>query len=156
MYTLYFTARSAALAFSYVPHVAVPLSIMVSTTGFISHFISSLIASIREDGMAQLCQRSAWACQISITISKTIIFFHVFVNFEIFKQCHFVTAEGKYFKGKVFTNGNWFVKFVKIFPLKKTRYMVYVCSMSGYMICIDCQCQWEAIKDYWLKTISPH
>ena len=45
--TLYFNARLASLAFSYVPHIVVPLSIMVFTTGF----ISSLIASIREDSM---------------------------------------------------------------------------------------------------------
>ena len=52
--TPYPTARLATLAFSsaenfsYVPRVvAVPLSIMVSTTGF----TSSLIASIREAGM---------------------------------------------------------------------------------------------------------
>ena len=38
----------ATLAFSYVPHVAVPLSIMNSIIGF----ILSLIASICEDGMA--------------------------------------------------------------------------------------------------------
>ena len=31
---------------------------------------------------------------------------------------------GKYFKGKIFTNGHQFVKFVKIFPLEKTLYAV--------------------------------
>ena len=88
--TPYFAMRLATLAFSYVPHITVPLSIMVYTTGF----ISSLIASVLEDIWHGLWQRSilAWkdTRQNSITSTKTIIFFHAFVNFETLKQQHFV------------------------------------------------------------------
>ena len=44
----YFAAPLATLAFSYMPCVVIPLSIMVSTTGF----ILSLITSGREDNIA--------------------------------------------------------------------------------------------------------
>ena len=44
----YFAVCLATHAFSYVPRITVPLSIMVSTTGF----MLSLIAPIREDAMA--------------------------------------------------------------------------------------------------------
>ena len=46
--TPYFSEHLATLAFSYMPYIAVPLSIMVSAIGF----IMSLIALIREGGMA--------------------------------------------------------------------------------------------------------
>ena len=55
----YPTARLATLAFLYVPCMAVPLSMIVSTTGF----ISSLITSICVDVPHGLCERSALAWQ---------------------------------------------------------------------------------------------
>ena len=62
-----------------MPRVEVPLSIIVATIGF----ISSLIASIREDVWHDLWQRFALTWPNGITIIKTIIFFHAFVNFEM-------------------------------------------------------------------------
>ena len=73
--------------FSYMPCVAVPLSIMVSTTGF----ISSLLASIHEDSMV-FVKDLLEIGKNSISTTKITSFFHVFVNFEIFKQCYFVKA----------------------------------------------------------------
>ena len=46
-------------------------------------------------------------------------------NFHESRQEHTVPNACKYFKGKIFTNGYRFVKFMKIFPFEKTRYMVY-------------------------------
>ena len=73
-----------ALSFSYVPCITVLLSIMVSTI----YWLYIIINSINSWGQ----QRSTLAWQNSITITKTIIFFHVFANFETLKQCHFVNA----------------------------------------------------------------
>jgi len=67
-------AFSSEEKFSYVLRVAFPLSIMVSTTGF----ISSLIASIHEGGMVHAKGQQ-----------NSIVFFHTFVNFKIFNKCHF-------------------------------------------------------------------
>ena len=95
--------------------------------GFYHRFyiiISSIISWERCD----VCQRSACPVELGKTVSllrtKTIIFFRVLVNFEILKQCYFVNAHGKYFEGKIFTNGNWSWNSWKIFPLKTTHYVV--------------------------------
>ena len=92
--TPYSAARLATLVFLsaenflYVPHVvAVPLSI----SGFY-HWLYIVINSVNSWGWYGLCQRSTWDWQNSITITKTIIFFHMFVNFEILEQRHFVNV----------------------------------------------------------------
>ena len=56
----------------------------------------------------------ALAWRNSITITKTIIFFHTFVNLETL-----VNPYGEYFEGKIFTNDN---QFVKIFALQLPYY----------------------------------
>ena len=40
------------------------------------------------------------------------------------------SAFSKYFEGKIFTNG-YRLKFVKIFPLEKTRYTVFLRCVGG-------------------------
>ena len=71
--------------FSYVPHITIPLSIMVSITSF----ISSLKASIGEDSM--VCVKDLLELgKTASLLPKTIIFFHTFVNFEILKMCYFI------------------------------------------------------------------
>ena len=59
--TPYFDEHLATFAFSYVPRTTVPLFIIVSTTSF----ISSLIASIREDSMTCVKRSASKLIQVS-------------------------------------------------------------------------------------------
>ena len=79
---------SSAENFSYVPRVVtVPLSIMVSTTGF----TWSLIASIREAGM--VCVKDPLELgKTASLLPRLLSSFTRFVNFEILEQHHFVNA----------------------------------------------------------------
>lgn len=53
--------------------------------------------------------------------------------YELSRVLIVISAFSKHFKGKVFTNGNyWFVKFVKNFPLEKTCCMVCYISINSY------------------------
>ena len=86
------------------------------------HWLYIVINSINY-GMRTVCL-VALAWQNSITITKTIIFFHTFINLETL-----VNPNGEYLEGKIFTNDN---QFVKIFALEKTHYTVlslYNCRM---------------------------
>ena len=78
------------------------------------HWLYIVINSINYGVRTACLVALAW--QNSITITKTIIFFHMFFNLETL-----VNPYGEYFEGKIFTNDN---QFVKIFALEKTHYTV--------------------------------
>ena len=54
----------------------------------------------------------------------------------------------KHFKGNIFMNGNWFIKFIKIFPLEKPCYTVATASFlyrkSSTWVCMPSWCQCSA------------
>ena len=78
-------------------------------------FTALLTASIHNNG-TELANDPLELGKIdSITIIVT--------RFKYFNGAISVSSS-KYFEGKIFTNGNQFVKFVKNFPLEKTRYTV--------------------------------
>ena len=96
-----------------------PLSIMVYTTCF----TSSLIASIREDGMA--CGKYLiWLGNTALLLPRyTVIFFHAFDNFETLKQCHFVLMPNVNISR---VNVSWMaINLWKFFPWKSHYMVVY-------------------------------
>ena len=80
------------------------------------------------------CTHVHWFTYVLNLVNKTATLLHHIWTNTCFLVVNIFNFSWKYFEGKIYTNGYWFVKFMKIFRLEKIRYVVtMVLTINGYV-----------------------